>query len=375
MKNLAIFGLMALFCTSVEAQTTKVTILAQSQCCPAMSPKPTIDKKTKKTSVVWPSTENSWIKDTCWVKAPICNNFDSIFPNAPVAPGIVPLYWLLTEENDETVLHCYFKMPADEVTGLWLASEETAIVDLQTGTQYRAKRTEPECWRKHIGVKAKENDYLDFKIFFGKIPVTTKRIAIYGVPMWRMRGEKVLINALRDTKVVSSIYDTVPEIKTPTFIKKGAKYDKDNHETWSVFDNPHLIKPTYEGTMALWNTPEATYIAVAHEQNWMREYYGLSSETMLMDNRGHRYKLKELRGLPTEQQFWIEGYSGDFIAFLMVFEPLPPSLTTFTYIEPEVENFDMWGADPEGQIINNINVQELRKNQHLFAPIERIIKE
>ena len=94
-----------------------------------------------------------------------------------------------------------------------------------------------------------------------------------------------------------------------------------------------------------------------------------------MDNRGHRYKLKELRGLPTEQQFWIEGYSGDFIAFLMVFEPLPPTLSTFTYIQPDVENFDMWGADPEGQILNDLNVQELRKNQHFFAPIERVIKE
>jgi hypothetical protein len=93
-----------------------------------------------------------------------------------------------------------------------------------------------------------------------------------------------------------------------------------------------------------------------------------------MDNRGHQYKLKELQGLPTGNIFWIEGNSGDFIAFVMVFEPLPPNVTTFTYLEPDSEDFDMWGADPEGQVIPNLNVSDLRANQHLFEPIERTIK-
>ncbi len=350
----------------------RVRILAKSQCCPARCDIE-YNTKTKKSTAIWDDLEMGYIRDKCEVQAPVAKDFDAIFPGAMngLPKDYVLLYWMLTEENDETVLHCYFTMPADEVVNLWLACEETAIVDMATGVQYRTKRTAPECFRKHFSVKAPKGTPLDFKIYFPKLAQTTKKIAIYGVPLWNMRGTKVSINNIN----ASTIYDNTPQIKNPTCIKGGNNYNKDNHETWAVYNNPHLIKPVNEGTMALWNTPEATYIAIAHEQNWTREYYGLSSATMLVDGRGHRYKLKELRGLPTEQEFWLECYSGDFVAFLMVFEPLPPNVITFHYIEPDVEEFEMWGSDPEGQVINNLSVSELRANQSLFEPIERTIKE
>ena len=177
-----------------------------------------------------------------------------------------------SDPNDETVLHCYFTMPTDEMRNLWLACEETAIVDMATGVQYRAKRTAPECFRKHFSVKAPVGTALDFKIYFPKLAPTTKEIAIYGVPMWRMRGTKVQINNTPTFHgTVTYNYDNAPQIKKPTLVKEANNYNKDNHETWAVYTNPHLIKPVKEGTMALWNTPEATYIAIAHEQNWMRE--------------------------------------------------------------------------------------------------------
>ena len=378
-------SLMALLCANADAQSGTQTILYKSSCCVSRSPQPVTitnegNAEREITTVEWPSTENSWIKDTCWVKAPIIstNDYDSLFPSArdviKLNPNmnLVVHNWMLAIENDETVLHCYFTMPSDIVTNIWLAMEETAIVDIETGVQYRIKRTEPECTRKHIGVKAKKDDILDFKIYFPKLAENTKTVSIYGVPMWYMRGEQLIKLTPKKTKLYNG-YDDEPQIKSPTFVKKGKKYDKDNHETWEVYNNAHLIKPVKEGTMALWNTPEATYIAIAHEQNWMREYFGHSSETILIDNRGHRYKLKELRGLPTDQQFWIEGYSGDFIAFLMVFEPLPPSLTSFTFIEPDGEPFEMTLASWAGQILNDLKVEELRANQHLFEPIERVI--
>ncbi|MBR4625330.1 MAG: hypothetical protein IKO56_07340, partial [Alphaproteobacteria bacterium] len=165
-----------------------------------------------------------------------------------------------------------------------------------------------------------------------------------------------------------------PNIKPPTLVNRPKKYNKDKHTTWAVYNNPHLIKPVEEGTMALWNTPEATYIAIAHEQNWMREYYRYNTNTMLIDNRGHQYTLKSLQGLHIGELFWIEAYSGDYIAFLLEFDPLPPSVTTFTYIEPASEQFYMWGADWEGEVKSDLNVNELHRNQHLFEPIERVIK-
>jgi hypothetical protein len=267
-------------------------------------------------------------------------------------------------------------MPADETKNLWLACEETAIVDMETGVHYRAKRTAPECFRKHFSVKAPVGTPLDFKIYFPKLSPDTKEIAIYGVPLWGMRGTKVHINSTQNFPgSFNYLYDNPPQFKTPTLVKEANNYDKDNYKTWAVYDNPHLIKPAPEGTMAIWNTQEATYIAIAHEQNWTREYYGCESGTMLLDSRGHRYKLKAIHGLPTDHIFWIDAYSGDFIAFLLEFEPLPPNLSSFTYIAPESEPFEMWGASWDGEVRSNLSISELRRNQTLFEPIERTIKE
>jgi len=386
MKQLITICLLMLIAFSVEAQddelvvvgygksdgSGKVKILAKSQCCPQRCDIE-YNSKTKKSTGIWDDLEMGYIKDKCEVQAPIATDFNRHFPNA--ASGLPKdyalLYWVLTEENDETVLHCYFTMPADEVQNLWLACEETSIVDMETGIQYRARRTAPDCWRKHFSVKAPVGTPLDFKIYFPKLSETTKRIAIYGVPLWGMRGLKVEIT--RNYNAYGR-FDNAPQIRKPQLVKEPENYDKNNSNTWPVFNNPQLIKPVEEGTMALWCTENAAYLAVAHEQNWMREYYGISAGTTLIDNRGHRYKLKEIQGLPADRQFWIEAYSGDFIVFVMEFERIPPNVDILTYIEPDREDFEMWGADPEGKVIGNLNVEELRANQRLFEPIERIIK-
>ena len=48
---------------------------------------------------------------------------------------------------------------------------------------------------------------------------------------------------------------------------------------------------------------------------------------------------------------------------------------SFTYIMPEGEPFNAWGASWAGSVHHNINVQELRKNQHLFNYHPRIVVE
>ncbi len=356
----------------------EVQILAKDQCCIATLQNIKTDKSKgqNRTWAVWDDMEMAYMTDTCTVKAPVAKDFDRVFPNRDtLPPQYVPLYWMLSEENGETVLHCYFTMPVDEITNLWLACDETAIVDMATGVQYRARRTSPDCFRKHFTVKAPAGTPLDFKIYFPKLPSTTKEIAIYGVPMWYLRGTRVKIFSPHGAPgTFQPDHDNAPNIKPPTLVNRPKKYNKDKHTTWAVYNNPHLIKPVEEGTMALWNTPEATYIAIAHEQNWMREYYRYNINTMLIDNRGHQYKLKSLQGLPIGELFWIEAYSGDYIAFLLEFDPLPPSVTTFTYIEPASEQFYMWGADWEGEVKGDLNVNELIRNQHLFEPIQRVIK-
>jgi hypothetical protein len=269
--------------------------------------------------------------------------------------------WELTEEGDNTVPHCYLKMPADAVKNLWLASDETGIVDLKTGKNYRALRSVPDCWGKYFAVKAKEGTVLDFQIFFPKLPSSTTRIAIYGVPNWFMRGRNVTI------KQGKAKYDKAPDFKQPKMVSKEKDYDKNNGHSWEVYTEPHLIKPTPEGTMAIWRTAEATYLAEAHEQNWMREYFYIHPGTILADESGHMYKLKEVKGLPSNGHlFWMEGYSGDHIAFLYVFEPIPLDVNTISFLEPDSEPFNAWGANWKGDSKYGLDINELRENQKLF---------
>ena len=108
--------------------------------------RPEVKTDKKKTTAVWHGTNMDWIKDYCDVKnVAIEKDYLKYFPEMA---GIIedqpyiPLSWRLTEENNETVLHCYFPMPADEVSNLFLASEETSLGDGGTishppyGTRY-----------------------------------------------------------------------------------------------------------------------------------------------------------------------------------------------------------------------------------------------
>ena len=84
-KRIIMMSLMAIACLTMQAQTQKeVKVLAQ---CDAYfldaCPDATIDKKTKKKTIVWKDTENnSWHEDMGFVKdVPTINNLASIFPN------------------------------------------------------------------------------------------------------------------------------------------------------------------------------------------------------------------------------------------------------------------------------------------------------
>lgn len=109
-------------------------------------PRPEVKTDKKKTTAVWHGTNMDWVKDYCEAKnVAIEKDYLKLFPEMAGVfenQAYVPLSWRLTEENNEAVLHCYFPMPADEVSNLFLASEETCLVDQETGVQYRIRRTE-----------------------------------------------------------------------------------------------------------------------------------------------------------------------------------------------------------------------------------------
>ena len=367
--------------TALVLQAQDVIELARS--IGAFVPRPDVktDKKSKKSTAEWPPTNNAWIKDFCEAKNVVVErDYLNIFPEIANMPldeqPYVPMSWRLTDEGGETVMHCYFRMPADEVTNLWLTSEETCLVDCETGVQYRIRRTEPDTFRKHFRVKAKKGDVIDLKIFFPRLPESTKDIVIFGIPNWYLVGNKVSLRQQHNSAWTEPgyDYDTAPKFHQPRILQEHLSedkpYDKQNWNTWKVLTDAHLITPQKDGTMAIWLTPEATYLAIACEQNWTREYWGFSwgndKADVLLDDAGRQYKLREVQGVPQNEFFFMEGNAGDYIAYLKVFDPIPLDVKTFTYIEPEGEPFNAWGASWKGSVLHNLSIEQLRQNQRLF---------
>ncbi len=394
MKRWFLIGLLATTSLALQAQRYGVTLTynpqyetsgvkeyAKSVGIFVARPKVSKDAHARHSTAAWHMTNMEWIKDYCEAKnVSIEKDYLRIFPEVANMPlddqPMIPMSWRLTEESNETVLHCYFRMPADEVTNLWLTSEETCLVDQETGAQYRIRRTEPDTYRKHFTVKAKKGDVIDLKIFFAPLPETTKDIRIYGIPNWGMMGMPVTIRQQVFGTWQPLDYDTIPQFHKPRLLKEhmseNKPYDRQNWNTWKVMTDAHLIKPLKDGTMALWRTPEATYLAIGYEQNWTTEYWSFEYDTKLIDETGHQYKLREIQGLPMDELFFMEGMAGDYVAYVLVFDPLPLELTKFTYIAPAGEPFTAWGANWSGCVLP-LDVQTLRDNQSLFNYQPRLI--
>ncbi len=379
MKTLALTALMVCAAATMHAQDVKILMEGPFFVRPYGTV--VMDSRTGRTTIKWESSEDRHIKerDGVWVNNVPLRTIAQETKNEKLAKrdrysftSLTEFFSLLTEEGDETVLHCYMKMPADSITNFWLASDETGIIDYETGIHYRARRCEPqEAWYKYFNFTAQKDSTIDFRIYFPKLPETTKEICIYGVPNWGMRGGYKM-HIVRENNVKKT-YDKKPNMHHPTLVKAAKDYNKNNSGSWSVYKDAHIIKPTEEGTMAMWLTPEATYIAIAHEQNWLREYMGEEKGGMLVDGSGKQYKLKALEDYPLGEIYWVEGYSGDFVATLKVFEPLPLDVETITYIEPDGEPFSAWGANWKGETKANLIVESLRANQKLFEYHKRKI--
>ena len=194
----------------------------------------------------------------------------------------------------------------------------------------------------------------------------------------KLRGREVILNRQPSGLVfhgVANYYDQTPEFHHPTQIVEAKNYDKDNFFTWSEYTDAHLIKPIPDGTMAMWLTKEATYVAVATEMNWRREFFGRYGNNILIDNAGHQYKCKGVMDYPSIPYFWVQGYSGDYFAIVLIFEPLPLNLDTITYIVPEGEPFKANFASWSGDVKANLSIKELRDNQKLFEYFPRKIVE
>jgi len=347
---------------------------------------PTVwDEELQDSVIEWHKTANKYRGDVKTVKTEDLNfagrhtqpyqKISGTLEDIKSRNDLIGLFWELKEEDNQTVLHCYFTMPAHPVKRMWLGGEETYIVDEETGVHYKPRVTTPDVMQQYFTVQAPKDSLIDFTITFPPLPESTQYISITGVPNWGLydSGNSIKISrkGLENTE-----YDQKPNIRVPQLKQPEKNYNKDDADTWAYYHKVHTIKPLEnQKTFALWRTPEATYLAKPHNQTWTREYYGYDDTTFLLDDNGNQYKIKGIQGIPMNHLFWVEECAGDWFALVLEFEPIPLDVTQISYIELDGEPFNAWGANWEGKQIMNMDVETLRQNQKLFEYVERKIVE
>lgn len=98
MKRILLLAILAIITLTALAQAKGTKVLAKS--IGMYMPRPDIqtDKKTHKTSAVWYSTNNAWIKDFCETKnVAIEKDYNKLFPNAATDMLYMPMSWMLTD--------------------------------------------------------------------------------------------------------------------------------------------------------------------------------------------------------------------------------------------------------------------------------------
>lgn len=277
----------------------------------------------------------------------------------------------LVKEDNQTILHCYVNAGCNEVSGFWLGGDDTYLVDVETGTRYKARGSyDTQLWNHNIGFYAEKDQLLDFPIAFPPLPPTVKEVRIYGVPAWDIHGKTYKI----DSRYTDDAYDKAPCLHIPELESPSNDYNPDIQDSYAVYKGAHIVSPMPEYTMAMWLTPKTTYIAIVYEQNWAKEYWGFQSGTALTDNAtGKKYLLRSVQGLPMDEMFFIHGVPGDMVAFVMEFDPLPLTTTSVSYREADGKPFKAWGANWIGKRIDGLSVASLRKNKDKMKYYERVV--
>lgn len=343
------------------------------------------DEELQDSVIEWRKTANKYRGDVKTVKTEDLNfagrhtqpyqKISEALENIKSRNDLIGLFWELKEEDNQTVLHCYFTMPAHPVKRMWLGGEETYIVDEETGVHYKPRVTTPDVMQQYFTVQAPKDSLIDFTITFPPLPESTRYISITGVPNWGLYDSDGRIKINR-RGLENAEYDQKPNIRVPQLKQPEQNYNKDDADTWAYYHKVHTIKPLEnQKTFALWRTPEATYLAKPHNQTWTREYYGYDDTTFLLDDNGNQYKIKGIQGIPMNHLFWVEECAGDWFALVLEFEPIPLDVTQISYISLDGEPFNAWEANREGTQIRDMDVETLRQNQKLFEYVERKIVE
>ena len=287
---------------------------------------------------------------------------DDIFGDEDYDISTYPVRWVLTETSDRTILHCYVLMATPIIRDFYLGGiDKASIVDLATGNIYEARGSyDPQVWNRAFNVAALMGTVLDFPIEFPLLPKDVKNVMIYGVPLCNLNGVGDANNGINIRDNNFGGYDEVPHLKVPRLIKEeGENYDVNDWDTWAAYADVHTVRPCKDGVMALWRTPETTYLTVAYEQNWRTEYFSFDG-FRIHDVHGKTYNVKKVQGITNpEHLFMSHAEPGSWVCFTLEFDPMPLSVQYITI------QYNDDGAK-EGALTDDFYVNTLRSNQKYF---------
>lgn len=304
------------------------------------------------------------------------------------------------KQNEDCCVFSYVVRIDSNYQKVWVASDETYLMDMETGTRYAmrsilcdAKPNVPNI------VKDQKGKYLVFELEFPRLAHTTKEICIYGIPTVGLMGNNSFsLEELQPTEIYDindypylyctplTAYDDVkPHLRIPKLVKQPAHYDEDDQTTFPIYTDAPTIYPIapeilHKNRLAVWCTKDTTYVTQILECKRRLNPFAISPNTALeirdedwwqQDN----YKPKSLKILSAEvypigKNFLIKGTPGDFVPILMKFPPLPVGTNGLSIEMDDYELFPEEWLVPcdDGSFYYQWYIGYLRNNQQYVKP-------
>lgn len=311
----------------------------------------------------------------------------------------------MVEANETNTMLTFYYYCRNDVERIWVASEETVIMDPRTGTQYVARGIvggNAKMCCDNI-VRGKQGKVLEFKIEFPPLPRHMQRICLYGLPALNSIGEfsyrqRVFalddICRLRHHQLSSDVIDftkflrpswkdgvsvgwysrELPPKQTPKLYKKPAKYDIQDMDTYPRYKNAISIRPYFTDYVtprfAAWFTEDATYVAEIECCLWNGTFFRIDKTAYIQQSlTPNRYEetseqlhIISAGDYPIDgTNYFIDGLAGDCVAIIMKFPPVPKD-TRF---------LNIW-INYEASAVH-LPVSELLANQYLVKPFKRTV--
>lgn len=187
-------------------------------------------------------------------------------------------------------------------------------------------------------------------------------------------------DTLRRLLQTELVYDTVPVFHAPCLLSPAKDYDSQDYNTFAVYTNPHTVamcpaeNPLEK--IAIWCTPEATFLVFVDEQKWTKMYYHTSSKNYLRDSfTGECFPIREILYYPLDQTYWIEGVPGEWACRVLVYPPLPKKCTHIDIMSGTQELKKIKGTTGwrKRNDYLNVNVAALQIQQFIAAYKETVV--